>query len=343
MSAGAAAYTTKRGKTKKGKLGQRKDAQSNNERRLTASTEATQAFFAAKPSQALGLLSTSEINARRTKAHGNATKQLEVGASSSSTGASSSSTSTSTTSSSSNSNEGASLNETNAIDVTGVTAATGAASTDTTGAITRSLSLLVVDNDDQPNRHTRIGKPPAPVKSILHDRMLFPPYTGLPDEAYIAMPTEPYYDEEDGAPVCTWTFLAEIVEDGHLMPRHLTIVRDVSGQEVCVAFYVDNDEGEDTFDYALLRKGHTLCVRYAHQHTFMDNQEGLRIEECEFVHVIKAPLQQVIDAADLLTQRRDMSVFASKCFNPSCTTGRAAEKKCSQCSMAGNRADLHML
>jgi hypothetical protein len=96
-----------------------------------------------------------------------------------------------------------------------------------------------------------------------------------------------------------WVFLAEIIEDTTLRIPGMTmikggkskfsgigrpryIVRDRSGREIPVAFYLDSDE---EFNHKKYVVGHTFAGLYAEQHGFLDLTTGIRIESLTFVKV----------------------------------------------------------
>jgi hypothetical protein len=93
-----------------------------------------------------------------------------------------------------------------------------------------------------------------------------------------------YYATNDGSyyhPKRRWCLLAEIIEVEIFIRPRLT-VRDRSGKQFIVAFYLDNDV---EFDRSMYRIGHTIAVLYPHQHHFLDLSVGIRQENLESVQV----------------------------------------------------------
>jgi hypothetical protein len=110
----------------------------------------------------------------------------------------------------------------------------------------------------------------------LRDSRIFPDFKTCPQENEMDLD---FYTFQHGymlVPKRHWCLLAEIVDVGYFIRLRL-IVKDKSGHEFPVAFYTDDKMGG--FDVALLKKGHTIMILYAHQHYFLDFTIGIRVEE----------------------------------------------------------------
>ena len=129
---------------------------------------------------------------------------------------------------------------------------------------------------------------------------------------------------------CTWCFVAEIVEDElSQMPflRNRVHVRDRKGQDnIPIFFYPEGG----TFDFQMLKRGHTICVVQAQQHYFLDMNIGLRIEYLDTVKVIPCGLD------DLFALSKHYSQNANSCWGCGKTPSdeESSLKKCAVCKLA---------
>lgn len=114
-----------------------------------------------------------------------------------------------------------------------------------------------------------------PAYADLYDDRSFPTWDHIPSNFFLGRNTQHRPQDKH------WCFLAEIQQcDGFL--RYRTVVKDDNDEEMVVAFYPDSYEG---FDWNKLKRGHTLAIMYAYQHSFVDGSYGVRIENMDHVHV----------------------------------------------------------
>lgn len=128
----------------------------------------------------------------------------------------------------------------------------------------------------------------------LQNKINFPPFFNVPDENNI---DTDYYHTEDGRYFQTkihWCFIGEITDDAHSQLtyfRNRVLVKDLAGQNnIPIAFYPDPDDTRKYFDFTELKKGNTVCIRYAKKHNFLDMTVGFRVECLNYVKVIKCSL-----------------------------------------------------
>ena len=169
---------------------------------------------------------------------------------------------------------------------------------------------------------------------IVRNRKHFPLFDELPDEyslsdSYYTLGARGVYK-----PTCHWCFIGEITDDymaANSFFRNRVLVRDMSGKDnIPVAFYPE----DGFFNFQQLRKGHTLCVRYAESHHFLDSTVGLREEHLSFAMVLPTDietLKQISDYEPMLKVTRCWecgyrSVKLKKCAK--CKVGRYCSKKC---------------
>jgi hypothetical protein len=80
-------------------------------------------------------------------------------------------------------------------------------------------------------------------------------------------------------PLRGWMFFATIISNESFM-RPMYRVRDAKGDELLVAFYLNNDNPRAD-EMRNFKVDHTMCFLNVQQHQFMDGQVGLRIEDEE--------------------------------------------------------------
>lgn len=114
----------------------------------------------------------------------------------------------------------------------------------------------------------------------FRDEQFFPTFDSCPDDNDLALD---YYVPEGGflRPRRHWCLLAEITDVAYFIRLRL-VVRDKSGGQFPVAFYLDNDE---VFNPSLYQIGNKIAVLYPHQHGFLDMTVGLRLETMKHIHV----------------------------------------------------------
>ena len=179
-------------------------------------------------------------------------------------------------------------------------------------------------------------------KDFLQSTFHFPSFQDLPHENDIP---EGYWEcNENGVfvPACTWFFMAEITNDEYSqIPflRNRVLVRDRAGRDVPIYFYPESGY----FDFKLLKKGHTILVKTAQQHDFLDLSVGLRIEDLNNVLVAKCSMDVLLTLSKMYHEKRETKCW--KCGRSSegeraAITGATASscgeelKKCAACKTA---------
>lgn len=118
----------------------------------------------------------------------------------------------------------------------------------------------------------RENSPRAGTQVGLHNRAIFPAFSGLPDKRGVDMN---FYRGPD-QPHQHWCFLAEIVDFDFLTRLHMEI-SDVDGRKVPLFFYTDGRGSE--LEFAKIQRGYTIAILYAQQHAFMFDELGIRHED----------------------------------------------------------------
>ena len=107
-------------------------------------------------------------------------------------------------------------------------------------------------------------------------QLFFPAFEQLPVEGEL---DSTYYTDPYTSGVLTFKihfcFLCEIVADVSLV-RPTFRVKDRDGKAALVALYLDDVKLYDPKNYKV---GNTICIMYALRKTFMDLQEGIRVED----------------------------------------------------------------
>jgi hypothetical protein len=106
----------------------------------------------------------------------------------------------------------------------------------------------------------------------LHNRAIFPAFSGLPGDRDVDMEFYRGLDQ----PHQHWCFLAEIVDFDFLTRLHMEI-SDVDGRKLPLFFYTDGRGSE--LDLAKIQRGYTIAILYAQQHAFMFDKPGIRHED----------------------------------------------------------------
>ncbi|KAG1747812.1 uncharacterized protein EDB91DRAFT_1114949 [Suillus paluster] len=166
-------------------------------------------------------------------------------------------------------------------------------------------------------------------QSILRNRVNFPPFNGLPDEAEIDLI---YWDEGPFgfAPSQHWCFLGEIV-DFIGLARVLLYVKDKDGQVITVALHTD-DRGRALAPQ--VKKGHTVAVLYGEQHGFLDMSVGLRVENASNIKIIPCSLEQLLSASDDIAAHRGQPRHCGSCGKENTSENRHCLRLCSRCKQA---------
>ncbi|KAJ6096545.1 SET domain-containing protein [Penicillium sp. IBT 16267x] len=106
----------------------------------------------------------------------------------------------------------------------------------------------------------------------LRNRVIFPTFSGLPDERDVALDI---YSRR-GQPHRHWCFLAEIVDFQFLTRLHMEI-SDVDGRKIPLFFYTDS--GGRELKKVEIQRGYTVAILYAQQHAFLFDKLGIRHED----------------------------------------------------------------
>lgn len=118
----------------------------------------------------------------------------------------------------------------------------------------------------------REKSPPSGARADLRNCVIFPAFSGLPDEGGVDLD----FYTGPGSPCQHWCFLAEIVDFDFLTRLHLEI-SDVDGRKVPLFFYTDGRGSE--LQSASIQRGYTIAILYAKQHAFMFDKPGIRHED----------------------------------------------------------------
>lgn len=174
------------------------------------------------------------------------------------------------------------------------------------------------------------------LQSPLRNKESFPPFSRLLGENEA---DETYYKTRDGFTYQRrrhWCFIGEIFNDeASQFPffRNRVWVKDIEGNtNISAAFYPEPEQSRMFFDFTALRNGHTLCIRYAEQHFFLDLTVGFRVETLAFVKVIKCSLDTLLEISDLNPVERPRL-----CWSCNASESEVARKKllsCQQCKCA---------
>jgi hypothetical protein len=103
---------------------------------------------------------------------------------------------------------------------------------------------------------------------VFTNRNLFPCYSRLPISGYERR-LRTYYREacfDSYLPIRAWFFLGEItnsLDALHNKAHHRILVRDIEGKNDISIDFCNSPAMDTSFDYGLLKQGHTVCIRFA--------------------------------------------------------------------------------
>ena len=159
------------------------------------------------------------------------------------------------------------------------------------------------------------------------EHLAYPTFDILSDYNEPSMDFYTGWDSGCLTPSRNWCYMADIIMDGvHIRPS--AIVMDSAGEEHLVCFYLDDAKSGDTIAEAM-KPGYTLALLFAERKTFMDLQEGIRVEDTTSAKVFKAPLEEVM--AEIKRMRQPKSC----CFGcGSHTNPETPLKRCAACHIA---------
>ena len=118
----------------------------------------------------------------------------------------------------------------------------------------------------------------------LQDSRKFPPFELCPCEDSIEIDFYDMVDNHFLVPKHHWCLLAEIQHVEYFIRLRL-IVRDKSGHNFPIAFYLDDED----VDSSQFRVGYTVAILYPHQHGFLDMTTGIRQEGKDTLQVHITP------------------------------------------------------
>lgn len=188
------------------------------------------------------------------------------------------------------------------------------------------------------------GKSPSSGAQVgLHDRAIFPAFSGLPDNRDVDLN---FYKTSD-QPHQHWCFLAEILNFDFLTRLHMEI-RDVDGRKIPLFFYTDGRGRE--LEFAKIQRGYTIAILYAQQHAFLYDKPGIRHEDPARVKVktrtiillpedtnklystqiLPTSLESLLGLSDQIRRFGAESDGRKKCHG--CGKSSTSMKKCSKCS-----------
>ncbi|KAF9582587.1 hypothetical protein BGW38_011001 [Lunasporangiospora selenospora] len=155
------------------------------------------------------------------------------------------------------------------------------------------------------------------MSSILFEQKHLLAFEDLPGENDI---DDRYHRMQDGHLLVNrihWCFMAEIVEVGTFIRVRL-LVRDRKGQEIPIAFHLDNDT---PINPMIFTKGSTIFILYADQHYFADGTVGIRVEYGQHVLVMQHSMSDILKAQSVTPGE------CQKCQKP-------AGSRCAKCHKA---------
>lgn len=146
--------------------------------------------------------------------------------------------------------------------------------------LTTSLSPSPTYPHHHPSSNsTKTMSPTTPTS--LRNPLHFPSFTACPLFANLDLN---YYHTLDGTNYQQsrhWCFLGEVLEVEYSLRLRL-VVRDITGIQIVVAFYLNDNFAKQPRG---VRVGDTIAVLYANQWGFMDGTVGFRIENAVVVQV----------------------------------------------------------
>ncbi|CAF1338367.1 unnamed protein product [Adineta steineri] len=134
-----------------------------------------------------------------------------------------------------------------------------------------------------------------------------------------------------------WAFLGEITDDSmtqNQFMRNQVFVKDIDGKEnIPVSFNVDHLINPTNFDFKDLKVGHTLCVRYGQQHSFLDGTHGIHIERLNSVDVFPCSIATLMSMSSEIKDHLSMDDI--HCWYCNHADEAAIKKlRCVQCQKA---------
>ncbi|KAJ7289192.1 hypothetical protein C8J57DRAFT_1114779 [Mycena rebaudengoi] len=153
----------------------------------------------------------------------------------------------------------------------------------------------------------------------LHNELHFPALNDLPTGSQ--MLDRPYFRSDDGSFAIHWCFLAEIKCRIPWPIRPMYKVVDRHGVECLVSFNLD-DRSQFPRIQQECKDGYTMCIMYAFYHSFLDGQQGIRVEVENTVKVVPCGLQKLLELGDRLKN-------AGRCA----VCDKDAKLKCSRCRL----------
>jgi len=171
---------------------------------------------------------------------------------------------------------------------------------------------------------------PVNMSASLSNQYYFPVFKDLPTLDEI---DANYYTETNQGmlqPSRTWCFVGEIVHDSlSQMPvlGNRVEVRDASGAIHSIMFYPTSG----TFNFSLLKAGHTIFVRYASRVFFSDlATEAIKVDDLNFVKAIPLNLDALMYVSQLYFEQGSV---CGACFKDISGLGGSAPC-CDQCGAA---------
>ncbi|KAF8197116.1 hypothetical protein BJ912DRAFT_1140725 [Pholiota molesta] len=164
-------------------------------------------------------------------------------------------------------------------------------------------------------------------KLDMRDEEHFPTFLELPDDNDLDLRyyEDPYEAGGVVGPIKHWCLLAEIVEVIPYM-RPMFRVKDKANNEFLVACYFDTHLKMPPIWEKRCKKGGVIAILYATSHYFMDGQNGVRVEEMEYVKFLPCSLDALLRIGDDVGKSTAQDVCA-RC-------GQPGGLRCSQCSRA---------
>ena len=146
-------------------------------------------------------------------------------------------------------------------------------------------------------------------KSILRKEKFFPRFDSLPPEPEVDLVTN-YYKIDSYYSTCYpthhWCFVGDITHV-FCVGRYHSRVSDITGKNIGVSFYLDDQKSEQAQAVLqLLKPNSVICIRYAHRRVFFDLQTGIRVEDDELPFVFIIPN---------MTVKKLLSISDNGCFN----------------------------
>ena len=147
----------------------------------------------------------------------------------------------------------------------------------------------------------------------LRNSLLFPSFHDLPDYDYPL--DSPYFESGGGfGRSMHYCFIADVKEVIVLI-RPRVRVQTITGEDVMVHFYHEENEKPSTFQWSDLKPGTTIAILYPYSYQFRDGSVGIREENLDSVFIFHTNLNSLQRESQKILQGGNVCCFETDIIN----------------------------